>query len=671
MFSSREGTEFESPDGSFELKSLPGTLTVTASAPGYEPASIGEVDLEPGQIKDDLLLRLKRGARLTGRVIDDSSGAPISEAAISWAPAGAAPASPRGWVVQVTGDAATTTDADGRFELSGLTEKERVTISAQEYSHLPASADAVAGVDGDVTLRMSSGAQILGRLTGRDGNGVPGGSIELQALGASMGSSSQTSSDASGNFEFDHVGPSTYRLSAQLGAQNASPQEVTVAPGVQPPPVVLSLSGGAEIVGRVTGLAASELGSVIVRASDGEGFNASATPSASGTYEIDGAPSGAIQMTALVRGFQGRSVSKTAEITEDAAQVEVDLDFPAASTLSGTVMRGGQPQSQLWISVSPQTPGAPSTTGRAMSDSDGRYSISGLMDGDYLVRAMSLPGSGSSAAHEEPVTISGDTSLDIDLPTLSISGTLVEHGSSDPVAAASVMADNGQSADSRGIPHVTTDSNGRFRIDGLAPGDFHLSATKAGWQTSTQDVSIGDTPPDVTLAMDRAEGITIHGFDGRSGLPLSQISALLLGGGGAVAFEGSVPLDSTGRGEIPQLSPGAYSAYFFASGYAPLAFGNLSIPSPPLTVSVTQGGEIDIRADPSSAGAIATLATADGFPYLSNPRDLNSQFATTGPLTARPHIAPGSYVLTIQWSAGPTEYPLTVVEGQVTTVSVP
>jgi hypothetical protein len=321
--------------------------------------------------------------------------------------------------------------------------------------------------------------------------------------------------------------------------------------------------------------------------------------------------------------------------------------------------------------VQPETAGSTPTTGRGTTDDSGRYSIGGLQDGDYLVRASSLFGSGSSAPHEQPVSISGDTALDIDLPTLAITGLVVEQGSNDPVPGAAVTADNGAAPNSAAIPRSTTDSSGRFDLDGLASGDFQLSVSKTGWQSKTQPATIGDASTDVTIPLTRSEGITVHGLDGRTGLPLSSVEALFFAPGGGVAFEGPVPLDSTGRGEIPQLPAGTYAAYFFARGYAPQLAGTVAIPTAPLTFSFTAGGEIDIRTDAAHAGAPASLATAGGVAWLENAYNFNSAFTLAGTLTSRPRIAPGAYVLTVEWPDGPKTYPVAVTDGQTTAITVP
>ena len=667
------GTEFESPDGTFEMTLLPGKWTLIARAAGYEPTTIGGIDIESGDVKEDLVFSMKAGAAIDGTVVDDQTGAPIPSAAVSWSPSGEARVTnfPGGvtWISDGAGSAET--DVAGRFRLTGIPDNERVTLSAQEYSHSPATLDVPAGGASGLTIRLTSGSTIAGRVVESDGAAPPEATVHLQPLGGDEASSSDGAADASGEFLFEHLTPGTYQLTARSGAQSSTATQVPLAAGQNANGVVLTLAGGAAILGRITGLSAPELATVRVSASGASGFSSSTPAAADGSYQMEGAPPGEVKVTANVPGAPGRSLSQAAEITDDQTQVEVDLAFPAGSTLSGAVTRGGSPQASMMVNVSPQTPGATPTQGRGQTDENGRYSITGLADGDYVARVFALGGGGSSASFEQPVSISGDTSQDFDLPTLSVAGTVVEAGSSDPVAGARVTLDDGNATSAFAIPRATTDSSGAFEIDGISGGDLQMTIEKTGWQTLTQQLTVEASIAGASYAITRAEGITIHGLDGRSGTPLSLLRTVFFAPGGALAFSGSVSLDSTGKGEVPQLPPGTYAAYFFADGYAGQAFGGLSIPSPPLTLAMTPGGELDVRTDSAHVGAIAALSTAGGLAVLWNAARFDPSFALAGTLTQRPHLAPGEYVLTVQFSDGPKSYTLSVGEGQTTTISVP
>ena len=78
--------KFGSEDGSFELRVQPGTGAVTVSAPGYQDSSVGGIVVAAGETRDGVVCSLHPGSRLAGRVIDDSGGAPVSAATVSWFP---------------------------------------------------------------------------------------------------------------------------------------------------------------------------------------------------------------------------------------------------------------------------------------------------------------------------------------------------------------------------------------------------------------------------------------------------------------------------------------------------------------------------------------------------------------------------------------------------------
>jgi hypothetical protein len=122
---------------------------------------------------------------------------------------------------------------------------------------------------------------------------VPGGSVDLETLGAES-RGIQGATDASGEFVFDHLKAGTYRLTGSLDARRSLPQDVIVAAGQNASGVTLSLSTGAVIFGKVTGLSPAEIATVRVHASGANGFNAYGDSDPSGSYEIDGAPPGAV-----------------------------------------------------------------------------------------------------------------------------------------------------------------------------------------------------------------------------------------------------------------------------------------------------------------------------------------------------------------------------------------
>ena len=84
-----EQRSFHSEDGSFELPDVPpGRWTIRAEAPGYRIAEVSGVDVAAGGTREGVVLSLKRGGSIAGRVVDAAGGAPLPNASVTWRASG-------------------------------------------------------------------------------------------------------------------------------------------------------------------------------------------------------------------------------------------------------------------------------------------------------------------------------------------------------------------------------------------------------------------------------------------------------------------------------------------------------------------------------------------------------------------------------------------------------
>ncbi len=169
---------FQSEDGAFELTDVPpGKWTIRGSAAGYRSAEASGVEVGEGETKEGVVLSLKKGGGLSGRVIDPR-GIAVANASVTWHPAetgggpmGAAMARIMGGV---GGGGSTTSDADGHFQFDGLPDA-RVTVTASHPDYLEATRDIDPSKETAVDLSLGTGASISGTVVGRDGrSAVPG-----------------------------------------------------------------------------------------------------------------------------------------------------------------------------------------------------------------------------------------------------------------------------------------------------------------------------------------------------------------------------------------------------------------------------------------------------------------------------------------------------------------
>lgn len=151
--------------GRFSL-ALPvgGPYLLRVAADGYAP---GETRLDGEETDGEIVL--PRGRRISGRVVDRKTGAPL----------GGIPIRARsGTVSRPRHVAATVTAADGSFELGGLPEDEYVLslvpwlgAGASRTGYEPQVVEGVSAGSTDVTFRLERGRSIVGRIV--DEQGMP------------------------------------------------------------------------------------------------------------------------------------------------------------------------------------------------------------------------------------------------------------------------------------------------------------------------------------------------------------------------------------------------------------------------------------------------------------------------------------------------------------------
>jgi protocatechuate 3,4-dioxygenase beta subunit/5-hydroxyisourate hydrolase-like protein (transthyretin family) len=663
----RAGNEqtFQSDDGTFELADVPaGKWTIRGSAAGYRAAEVSGVDVGEGETKDGVVLSLRRGGGLSGR-ISDLRGAAVANAAVAWHPAESQGGAMGAMVARAMGGAggSTTSDADGRFQFDGLPEG-RITVTATHPDYLEATHDVDPSKEASVELTLGSGASIGGMVVGTDGrSGVPGALVQLNEegdTGGFGGSSESSRTDGSGSFLFEHLSAGRYKLIASGNSGKSAAKEVVVAENQAQGGVIVPIATGTLVHGTVTGLPAGQRGGVRITASE-TNYSDSTQTDDSGAYSLKDVPAGVVRISATTSFLSGRTTGKTFEVP-DGGDFQADIAFEGVSRLSGRVTRGDRPLSALFVSAVPDPPRANSSRSSAQTDDNGSYALEGLEDGNYQVMV-----NGQGVGYRRAFTVSGDTSGDIVLPAISITGTITESGSGSPLEGVTVQAQTGKETQAFSMKQGVTDSSGRYFIDDVDPGAYQLSARRSGYQAKTQGVNVASDNVQSDFTLDRGTGMGIQAADGLTGLPLRGISVLAFGAGGSVAFSGMVSLDSAGHGEIASLAPGVYSVYVFSNGYSPRSFPAVQVPSPTLPVALTPGGRVEVRPAVPVDGRVVD---ASGGVYLLGPFRLDGAVHPSPPVTVWENFAPGSYQLIVFGAGGDRSYPFTVAEGRTTLLEV-
>ncbi len=675
-----EKVRVEAEDGRFVLENVPaGRWAVVVEAKGYQTARAGGVVVEEATITEGVEVKVPPGSALKGRVTDAKSGRPVVEAIVSAGTSAGRGGPPPGLLG--LDDSGQPTDADGRFELDGLAPgKVTVRVDHPDYEDRTETVELKEG-GSTVEIALSRGGTLGGTVLSPTRQPVAGADVTLQAAGdggggrGPFGGALQGAvTDSSGRFRFSHVSAGRYTASAHLPGQSSEPQEAVLAAGESKEDLVLVLAGGATLRGVVTGLPQGQAGGVAIFASGPQQFRGSTRTGADGRFELTGLPVGTTTVTANAGDMLGgslRGASRSVTVAEGQLEADVEIAFEGTAALSGTITRGGRPVSGAMVFAGPQRGGANAST---RADDAGRYRMEGLEDGDYRVSVQPTPGAGGGAGLSKTVQVSGETSLDFEIPTASLSGIVLSGSTKQPLEGARVTANlqGGAAVEAgRRFAGATTDTNGRWFLDDVEPGTWDLTFRRTGYLEEKRSATASESGGDGgEVEMTRGEGLELRVLDGLYRIPLRGVGVRVKDGAGASVTATSVSLDGNGTGEIPSLPPGRYSLVVDSSGYAAQRFDGVVVPGAPLPVSLTPGGSVEIRAGEASSGkGVATLRNALGQPHpLRAFGEEGRVFLSAAGVATIENLAPGSYTLAVE---GVAPKGFTVTEGGRTVVELP
>jgi protocatechuate 3,4-dioxygenase beta subunit len=661
-------------DGSFTIDDVPeGRWTVEAFAPGYESGTISGVTVSEGDVADDVEVRLSRGNVVSGRVLESRSGRPVLGATVRAELTGEEGGGMR--MVRLGGEGGeleALTDADGRYEIAGLAPGSwTLTAAHPDWSDATARVE-VKDAPAVADIRMGRGGTVAGAVLA-GGRPVAGAQVVLRAAGDSgfrmspglLGGGEQSAmTDDGGRFRFERLSAGRYTVVASLRDQTSAPAEAVVT-GDDAQEVQLTLAEGARVRGVVSGLSEAQLIGVNVSASGGDYF-ASVRTGAGGTFELTGVPEGSLSLRAMagdpVLG-SSRSAYTALAIAPGQTEATAEIVFEAGFRVDGHVTRGGRPVPDAMVMANPELGGG-RASGASRTDESGGYVIEGLQEGRYSIAAMST----DSAPIRRSVTITGDTTVDLEAPAARLAGTVVGAESGRPLSDVGVRIEDG-GAGARFVAMATTDSSGHFAFEDLEPRAYRVAFQKPAYQADTREI-VASENADVRVELRRGDGIAVEARDGIFATPLRGLFVRVVDGSGSAAFAGSVPLDGDGRGEVPALKPGSYELRAESSGYAPVHVP-VVVPSPTVPLTLTPGGSLEIQVGPATLALpepFARLLDADGQPYLPNAFSVDGRIGLATAARRLDNVTPGRYVLVV---SGGVRRDVTITEGGRAAVVLP
>ncbi|MBL8724991.1 MAG: carboxypeptidase regulatory-like domain-containing protein [Planctomycetes bacterium] len=525
--------------GHFELRGIPpGRVRVRVRGDGQLDATEQEIDLQPGQTSAELLFQLAPGLLLTGTVVDDTTGLPISDAQVTAYPQRtdrprnglfAVDLDPEDFdflaLAAATGRRSAISDSKGRFRIDGLAAG-TFRVTARHPDLAKASAKDVrleaAAPPPDVQIRLGSGGGVEGLVTGRGQR--PLADALMVAFSLQTGTVRSHTSDARGHYAIDGLPPGQYlvfksRLDERADniplelLSNMRLKATTVKAGKLTRVDVHDESDdGVRVFGTVReGPTPVPRALVTLLGSDRDGILGMGVRSGAagldGRYELTGIKPGtyALQVTR----FLGQPLQSTFEIEVpgDSGEFLFDIVLPT-SELSGTVVdTRGQVVAGIQVSLASEQGTASSADGllgliaqggfaQARTDGNGAFRLRAVAAGTYRLTAgapRGRRGGGATPVHGEGslsgITVDGIGNVQGLVVTVPLAGRitgLVLDGSGQPVANAEIacVATGTTGRKSAGNPlfellragnrAIRTGDDGRFTVPGLTPGRYDL-----------------------------------------------------------------------------------------------------------------------------------------------------------------------------------------------------
>ncbi|HEY7643187.1 MAG TPA: carboxypeptidase regulatory-like domain-containing protein [Steroidobacteraceae bacterium] len=476
---------FKSKTGRFTWSDVAaGTWRAAVTARGYQLFSLDEFRISDGEATREVIMPLRRGLTVRGRVFELSTGAGIADAGISFRKADGGYRSFR------TAGTAKSQD-DGSFVLDGVPAGEVIlSVGATDHAYRE-----LATVVNENTppqeIALSAGATIGGTVTTIAGVPVKGPVILM-----GPGPSYQDETNAAGQFSYRHMPPGRYRVSADTSEGSAS-QEFVLHRDEIKEGIALIVGAGHRVSGVVRGLRPEQLQETQLMLQASDGAFLMARPDARGAYALRGVPAGFATMTVYSHGVQ---LHTSVDVPAD-QDVTSNVVFPAGARLSGRVTQDGKPAANRNISMNPSGHDV-RLLYRATTTADGDYEIEGLPPGEYRFRA---DGDISRA-----ITMLGDAVLNIDIPAVQLSARVLEDGGSVPIVGANVYVRGSAPETSRVGDDKQTNDFGEFSITGIEPGEIMLIVYKAGYELHREKIAYSSPITNRTITLRKSAGVEVR-----------------------------------------------------------------------------------------------------------------------------------------------------------------
>jgi hypothetical protein len=542
----------QNADGRFVVTVPAGTYRVSASANGFTPAEPLEVRVdarEPATVD----IPLSRGVIITGRVTDES-GLPVSEADVMVLDA----ESLRGRTQRTrVAPGHGRTDADGSFTVSGVRAGE-ASLTVRKPGFVPFRKTLDAETTMSVDVQLAKGLTVRGIVTR---GGKPVADAQISASTSAVGGEHQpATSDDDGRFVLSGLVAARYTIGAFLESDHAEvrdidptrQKEITISLDPKPRGVVY---------GTVSGIPAT--GGKIVRRTvivQGQSGSAEGSIDEAGNYRIEDAPTGQVQVSAMVelapRGMRGVG-GPAIELVAGQPQ-RVDLDLSGNVAVTGRVTQSGKPIAGAHVSFGTDR----GTMVAVVTREDGAYDIALPEAGRYTINVSAEQL--YDRAYTSVRDVRGGERIDVDLRELTLDGVVLDATTRLPIPTAFVtLTPSAATAVMPIVAEVPVAPNGTFRIATTSTGPYRLIASAQGYAHKVLPVSQASSQH--TLELTPVAEFRVRVLDAATRSALDAHITLHESDGAYVPARPVRSVDGTTYAF--SLAPGKYRLTVIAQGY--------------------------------------------------------------------------------------------------------
>ena len=605
------------PDGSYALGGLPPeNWRVRADEPRFVPWTHAGVVIRPGEAKK-LEIPLVLGATLTGRATDEN-GQPIPGATGALSPARTTMIARLMRRMRQLELPAFRTAKDGTFTATRLApgENQLLTVSHPDFEKTTIGGVTLVGgaTKAGVAVILQRGAVLGGLVKDADGQPISGAEVALSqdltmrggrgggraVVGLAGGPGSDRKRDSTGGdgrFSIRGVGPGEYALTVtRSGYATERVEPVKVAKSEPPPPIEVTLAPGVFIAGRVVRRSGAGAEGFRVLASppggprSGGGAMSDQPTAPDGAFLIEGLKVGQSYDLQLF-GPTGRGEGKHG-VTAPASNVDITVAGTGLITGHGRDAQTGLPITDFQVAFEPDRGGGAGAfrvvvraAGRGQAGGVGRPVNVHSEEGAFALEdvpagtwSVAVTAKGYQPAHAGGVVVEeGGVADNVEVKVtrgVVVKGRVTDAQSRAPIANATVAFTQSGSPPGPVMllseatdGDLTTDADGTFEADGLAPGTHTVRVTHPDYTDTNQSFEVQADGATVEIHMSQG-GVLGGTVASDTGQPVAGADVSLdQAGGGGFRFGGfggpgdgqPTVTDTAGRFRFVHLSPGRYT----------------------------------------------------------------------------------------------------------------